>query len=154
MFLRNVSWLSTNYMALYPRDYNSTPCCKMLQKRNYEDNRTIQWTCLNAQDDQISKWNFGKTDQKHTQKIKLSLCLINYAPRHDDVWGGEVTTPSFMTSTLLGREWSASRFGRFALQTQSIGGWARRKAGQDIMEKRKITWPCQDSNPGRPARSQ
>jgi hypothetical protein len=31
-------------------------------------------------------------------------------------------------------------------------GWVGHKAGLDIVEKRKISWPFQELNPGRPAR--
>jgi hypothetical protein len=40
-------------------------------------------------------------------KVKLSLCLIKYAPRHEDVWrSGDIVLPFF--SALDGGEWSAS----------------------------------------------
>jgi hypothetical protein len=47
-------------------------------------------------------------------KVKLSLCLINKAPRHEDVWGSGGIAPLFWTLALYGGEWSASRPGRFA----------------------------------------
>jgi hypothetical protein len=45
--------------------------------------------------------------------IKFSLCLTNYAPRHEDVWGRGA--PPFLTSALDGGQWSASLPGRFTL---------------------------------------
>jgi hypothetical protein len=42
-------------------------------------------------------------------KLKLSLCLINYALRHENVWGSGGIAPVFLTSALDG----ASRPGRF-----------------------------------------
>jgi hypothetical protein len=47
------------------------------------------------------------------EEAKLSLCLINQAPRHDDVPGSGGIAPSFLTSALDGDEWAASRPGRF-----------------------------------------
>jgi hypothetical protein len=60
-------------------------------------------------------------------EVKLSPWLINYAPRHEDVWGSGVIATSFVTSTLDGGEWSASRPGRFipeerAPSTRWVGG--------------------------------
>jgi hypothetical protein len=48
--------------------------------------------------------------------------------------------PAFLTSALLGDEWSASRPGRFnpkdrAPDTQWTGGWVGLRAGLDGMEK-------------------
>jgi hypothetical protein len=42
-------------------------------------------------------------------KVKSPLRLINQAPRHEDVCGSGGVTPQFLTSTLDGNEWSASR---------------------------------------------
>jgi hypothetical protein len=47
-------------------------------------------------------------------KVKLFLCLINHALCHGDIWGSGGIAPPFLTSTLDGGEWSASRPGRFA----------------------------------------
>jgi hypothetical protein len=41
----------------------------------------------------------GITDRSKVQ-IKLSLCLIYYAPRHEDVWGSGGIAPVFSTSAL------------------------------------------------------
>jgi hypothetical protein len=38
-------------------------------------------------------------------KVKLSLCLINLAQRHDDVCGSEGIAPPFFTSAIDGGEW-------------------------------------------------
>jgi hypothetical protein len=47
------------------------------------------------------------------QKVKLSLYLINYEPRHDDLWvSGGIASP-FLISALDGGQWSVSRPGRF-----------------------------------------
>jgi hypothetical protein len=69
--------------------------------------------------------------------------------------------PSFLTSALVGGEWSASRPGRFtpgekAPGTHWIGRWVGLRAGLDYMEKRKfLTLPGLEIRPlGRPARSQ
>jgi hypothetical protein len=34
------------------------------------------------------------------RKVKLSLYVINYAPRHESVWGSESTAPPILTSAL------------------------------------------------------
>jgi hypothetical protein len=67
----------------------------------------------------------------------------------------------FLTSTLAGDEWSASRPGRFtpgerAPGTHWIEGWVGPKAGLDEVEKRKfLTLPGLELRPlDRPARSQ
>jgi hypothetical protein len=46
-------------------------------------------------------------------KVKFSLCLINYALCHEDIWRSGGISPPFLTSALDGGEWSASRPGRF-----------------------------------------
>jgi hypothetical protein len=90
-------------------------------------------------------------------KVKLSLCLISYALRHEDVWGSGGIALPFLTSALDGGEWSASRPCRFnpgerASGTHWIGGWVGPRVRLDAVEKRKILH-CRESNPGRPARS-
>jgi hypothetical protein len=62
--------------------------------------------------------------QKHP-KVKLFLCLINYARRHDEVWGSGGRVPLFLTSVLDGGEWPVSRSGRWETThgTHFIGGW-------------------------------
>jgi hypothetical protein len=37
--------------------------------------------------------------------------------------------------------------------THYIGGWVGPGAGLDVVEKKEISCPCQESNPDRPARS-
>jgi hypothetical protein len=77
-------------------------------------------------------------------KVKFSqqlhtLCLINWTPRHDDVWGsGSIASP-FLTSALNGDEWSASRLGRFflgekVLGTHWLGGWVDPRAGLNAVQ--------------------
>jgi hypothetical protein len=67
----------------------------------------------------------------------------------------------FLTSVLVGGEWSASRPGRFTPSERApgvrwIGGWVDPRAGMDDMEKREfLTLPGLELQPlGRPARSQ
>jgi hypothetical protein len=90
-------------------------------------------------------------------KVKLSLCLINYALCHEDLWGTGVITPPFLTSAPDAGERSASRLGRFtpreiAADNHWIGGWVGPRAGLDVVEKRKIL-RCREINPDRPGRS-
>jgi hypothetical protein len=46
-------------------------------------------------------------------KVTFSLCSINYAARHEDIWGCGGTAPPFSALALDGGEWSASHPGRF-----------------------------------------
>jgi hypothetical protein len=73
------------------------------------------------------------------------------------MWGSGGIAPTFLTSTLDGGEWQASRPNRFipgeiAPGTQKIGGWVGPRACLATVEKRK-TCPCLNSSPGRPASS-
>jgi hypothetical protein len=43
-----------------------------------------------------------------SNNVNLSLCPINRALRHEDIWRSGGMTPSFLTSPLGGGEWSAS----------------------------------------------
>jgi hypothetical protein len=43
--------------------------------------------------------------------------------------------------------------GQIAPAIHLIGGWMGPRAGLDLVEKRKISCPCLESNPGRPAYS-
>jgi hypothetical protein len=57
--------------------------------------------------------------------------------------GVDVQIHIFLTSTLVGGEWSASRPGHFtpgenASGTHWIGGWVDHRAGLDNLEKRKF----------------
>jgi hypothetical protein len=72
----------------------------------------------------------------------------------------DVKIDIFLTSALVGGEWSTSRPGRFAPWerapgTHWIGGWVDLRAGLDDVEKRKfLTLPGLELRPlGRPARS-
>jgi hypothetical protein len=75
--------------------------------------------------------------------------------------GGDVYIHVFLTSALVGGEWSASRPSRFtpgeiAPGTRWIGGWVGPRTGLDDVEERKILpLPELELRPlGRPARSQ
>jgi hypothetical protein len=78
------------------------------------------------------------------------------------VYGGvDVQIHIFLTSALVGSEWSASRPCRFtpgekASGTNWIEGWVDLKAGLDDLDKRKfLTLPGLEHRPlGRPACSQ
>jgi hypothetical protein len=94
-----------------------------------------------------------------TIKVTLSLCLYNYVLRHD-VWRSGCITPQFLTSAQHGGAWSASRPCRSASWertpgTHWIGGWAGPRAGLYSMERRTLSCPFWESNPGRwaPSRS-
>jgi hypothetical protein len=53
------------------------------------------------------------------RKGKVPLCLINYVPRHEDVWGSGGIALRFLISALDEGDWSASRPGRFTPQGTS-----------------------------------
>jgi hypothetical protein len=74
--------------------------------------------------------------------------------------GVDVYIHIFLTSALVGGEWSTSRLGRFtpgerAPGTHWIGGWVDPRAGLDDLEMRKfLTLQGLELRPlGRPARS-
>jgi hypothetical protein len=75
--------------------------------------------------------------------------------------GVDIYIHMFLTSALVGGEWSAQRIGRFTLGeitpvTHWIGGWLDPRAGLDDLEKRKsLSLPGPQLRPlGRPACSQ
>jgi hypothetical protein len=75
--------------------------------------------------------------------------------------GMDVSIHIFLTSALVGGEWSASRPGRFTPEEKAPGtywirGWVDPRAGLDNMEKGKfLTLPGLEPQPlSRPARSQ
>jgi hypothetical protein len=47
------------------------------------------------------------------KRVKLFLCSVNKALRHEAVWGSGGTASPFLTVSLDGGAWSASRSGRF-----------------------------------------
>jgi hypothetical protein len=60
--------------------------------------------------------------------------------------GVDVLIHIFLTSALVGGEWSASRSGRFTPgESNWIGGWVDPRAGLDDVEKRKFL-TLRDSN--------
>jgi hypothetical protein len=74
--------------------------------------------------------------------------------------GVDVQIHIFLTSALVGGEWSTSSPGRFNAEerapgTHWIGGWVYLRAGLDNLENRKfLTLPGLELRPlGRPARS-
>jgi hypothetical protein len=87
-------------------------------------------------------------------KVNLSLCLT----KHHAVktyWEVEVYIHTFLTSSLDGGEWSASRPGRFtprekAPGTHWTGGSVSPRAILDAVVKRKSPSPRRESNPRTP----
>jgi hypothetical protein len=51
--------------------------------------------------------------QNVQSKVKLSLCLINEVPHHEDEWESGSVAQLFLTLALDIGEWSALRPGRF-----------------------------------------
>jgi hypothetical protein len=71
--------------------------------------------------------------------LKLSILLINQAPRHEDIPLNEFIVSTLLTSTSDGNERSASRLGVFspadsAPGTSWIGGWVGFRADLDAVE--------------------
>jgi hypothetical protein len=90
-------------------------------------------------------------------KVTLSLCFsFTWAPRHEGVLGEwRYSSTHSLTSAPDGGKWSASRPGRFtprgrAPGTHLIGGWVGPRAILDVVVKRKIPSPRQESNPRTP----
>jgi hypothetical protein len=76
-------------------------------------------------------------------KVKVTLCFINFAICHEDIWGSGGIAPPFLTSALDRGEQSASHSGSFiprerAPGTHWIEGCVGPGASLGIMEKRKI----------------
>jgi hypothetical protein len=68
-------------------------------------------------------------------------------------YGSGCIDPLFLTSALVGGEWSTSRAGRFTPGTHWIGSWVDLRVGLDDLETRKFwTLPGLELRPlGRPA---
>jgi hypothetical protein len=90
-----------------------------------------------------------------TITIMKSLCLINQALFNEGIyWSGSIAPP-FLTSALEGGEWSASRPGRFTpreivTSAHWIWGWWAPEPVWTLW-RREESYPCRESNPGRPA---
>ena len=54
----------------------------------------------------------------------------------------EVQRRSFLTLELDESEWLASRPGRFTYGIHRTDGWVGPRAGLDVWEKRKTSYPC------------
>jgi hypothetical protein len=83
-------------------------------------------------------------------KIKLFACLTNYALRHKGVWGVDVQIHIFLTSVLVGGEWSASRPCHFnpgerVPGTNWIGGWVDPKPDWTTW-RRENSWSYRNSS--------
>jgi hypothetical protein len=91
--------------------------------------------------------------------VKLSLCLTNWALRHEDVWGSGCIDPHFLDLDTIWR-WVVS-FTPLPLHprargTHCVGGWVGPRGGLDDVEKREFLIPLGlELRPlGSPARSQ
>jgi hypothetical protein len=73
--------------------------------------------------------------------VKLSLFWINWAPRHEHVWGSGGIAPPVLTSALDRGEWLVSRVGRYIPGkdpgTHWTEGWVGPRSGLDVTAKRK-----------------
>jgi hypothetical protein len=89
-----------------------------------------------------------------TEKVEGKVVrVLNYAPRHEDVWGSVGVAPPFLTSALDVGEWSGTRPSRFTPGMHWIGGCVGPRAGLDVEKKKKNSYHCRESNPGRPTSS-
>jgi hypothetical protein len=82
-------------------------------------------------------------------EVKLSLCLVNYAPRHEYVWGSGGMAQPFLTSSVDGGKWLASHLSHFtpkegAPGTQWTGGRVGLRGGLEAVEKIKSPDPAVD----------
>jgi hypothetical protein len=93
-------------------------------------------------------------NESHNGKVKLSLCSINYAIRHEDIWRIGDIAPPFLISALDTSEWSASHPGHFIPPPHpgKDRGWGP-QAVWALWIGKNISYPCCESNPGRPVRS-
>jgi hypothetical protein len=95
------------------------------------------------------------------KKVKLFLCLINYALRHEGVWGSECIDTHFLDLGISWR-WVVSLTPQLRYPGERtpgilwIGGWVDPRPGLDDVEKRKfLTLPgLEFLSFGRPASSQ
>jgi hypothetical protein len=81
----------------------------------------------------------------------------SYKPGNKTIGGNGGIAPTFLISELDEDEWSASRHGRFthgAPGTHLTEGWVGSRTDVETVEIRKISYPCRESIPGRPAGSQ
>jgi hypothetical protein len=83
----------------------------------------------------------------------ISSLIKHYAVMTYCQSGGWLHT--LITSALERSEWPASRPDCFTSGTHWIGGWVSPRPGLDVVVNRKKSHhcPCQELNPGRPARS-
>jgi hypothetical protein len=80
--------------------------------------------------------NFCRENMLRSSKVIIGL---DWARRHEDVWGSENIAPPFLTSALDGVEWSALcpccfTPGETAHGTHWIGGWVGPRAGLDVVK--------------------
>jgi hypothetical protein len=101
--------------------------------------RGKQWTC-----------RCGEGNVKI--KVKLSLYLISWALRDEDLWrSGGIDLP-FLTLEIDGGEWSAPHPCHFTpgetdLSTYRTGEWVGPRTGVEAIERKNFSCPCQESNP-------
>jgi len=74
--------------------------------------------------------------------------VLNQEPRYEGVLGEwKYSSAHSLTSEIDGGEWSALRPCRFTPRTHWVEGWVGPRAGLDMVSKRKIPSPRQESNP-------
>jgi hypothetical protein len=84
------------------------------------------------------KLNVKYIAQSHSCSVKLFLCLTeNHAMKV--YWGVEVELHAFLTSTLDGSEWLASRPAHSTPGAHWIRGWVGPRTGLDAVVNRKIS---------------
>jgi hypothetical protein len=117
-------------------------------------------SCRSQLQCQRNQTNEKRWKQYRVKQVELPICLTNEALRQEGVWGVDVQSHIFLTSALIGGEWSASRPCRFtpgerAPDTHWIG-WVGSRSGLDAVEKRKfLTLPGLELRPlGRLSRGQ
>jgi hypothetical protein len=81
--------------------------------------------------------------------------VLNYAPRHEKVWGSGGIDLPFLTLALDGDEWLATRPGHFTPVEKDpgtcwVGGCVGPRASLDAVEKKKSLMPGIEPRPSNP----
>jgi hypothetical protein len=103
-----------------------------------------EWRIANDVEGRGKRWKFPRTELfKHRVMRRM--------------WEWRYSC-TILTTALDGAKWLSSHSGHFtpgetAPGTHWIGGWVSSGVGFDTAEKRKISFPCRESNPVCPARS-
>jgi hypothetical protein len=136
-FGRKMSWPSRGTIPSFSWRYWGEP-----QKNLNQDSRCLDWDSSRT----LAEYKFRALplDQpvRFTTKVHLSLCLIDQAVCHEDIWGSGGIVPPVLTKALDGGQWSASRPDSFSPEeavagTQLTADWVGSRADLDAVENTK-----------------